>query len=102
MFIHCANCAHCRSQRQEVWRDKRSEYVGELRVWCAKGHWPRESCCWHTVISRTMIRCADFDPMGDDPKDEKEFLADLHRSLPHKRVFTSPPKGVVLIKNGAA
>ena len=56
-----------------------------LRVRCSVGMWKKKSgdekiYKYFTIVRRTMERCDNYDPMGD----ETSFLKELKKSLPIK------------------
>ena len=82
--VHCANCFHCKVFIQRAARGE----MAERRVRCAAGRWQTKSgkertYCHHTVLSRVMASCPDYDSMGEHDRDE--FLKDLIDNLPIER-----------------
>ena len=82
--IHCANCLHCKVYLERADRGEKAE----RRVRCAAGHWQTASgkertYCYHTVLSRRMASCPDYESMGEH--DCAEFLKSLRDSLPGER-----------------
>ena len=82
--IHCANCLHCKVYLERADRGAKAE----KRVRCAMGNWQtlsnkERTYCYHTVLSRRMATCPDYDSMGEHDRDE--FLKDLRDNLPVER-----------------
>ena len=82
--IHCANCLHCKVYLERADRGSQAE----RRVRCAMGNWQTPSgkertYCYHTVLSRRMASCPDYESMGEH--DCAEFLKSLRDSLPVER-----------------
>ncbi len=83
-MIHCANCLHCKVFLERAERGVKAE----RRVRCAVGNWQTPSgkertYCYHTVISRRVVACRDYDSMGE--RDRDEFLKNLRDNLPVER-----------------
>jgi len=82
--IYCANCLHCKVYLERADRGSQAE----RRVRCAMGNWQTPSgkertYCYHTVLSRRMALCPDYDSMGE--RDRDEFLKNLRDNLPVER-----------------
>ena len=82
--VYCANCLHCKVYLERAERGSKAE----RRVRCAVGNWQTPSgkertYCYHTVLSRRMVACPDYDSMGE--RDRDEFLKDLRDHLPVER-----------------
>ncbi len=82
--IHCANCLHCKVYLERADRGSQAE----RRVRCAMGNWQTPSgkertFCYHTVLSRRMASCPNYDSMGE--RDLHQFLKNLKDSLPVER-----------------
>ncbi|MCZ7600348.1 MAG: hypothetical protein M5U09_25135 [Gammaproteobacteria bacterium] len=82
--IPCANCLHCKVFLERADRGAKAE----RRVRCAANHWQTASgkqrtFCYHTVLSRRMASCPDYDSMGE--RDRDQFLKNLKDNLPVER-----------------
>ena len=82
--IYCANCLHCKVFLEIADRGHKAE----RRVKCAMGNWQSPSgkertFCYHTVLSRRMVSCPDYDSMGE--RDLRQFLKNLKDNLPVER-----------------
>lgn len=82
--IPCANCLHCKVYLERADRGSKAE----RRVRCAMGNWQTPSgkertFCYHTVLSRRVVSCPNYDSMGE--RDRDKFLKDLRDNLPVER-----------------